>query len=86
MALHLLKQKIIACANMFPITSFYTWEGELREENEEVLLLKTREELFEKVRQEVERVHSYSVPCITKIAVEPNSAYARWLDGQVAHK
>lgn len=84
--LHLLEQKLIACANMFPIKSIYSWEEKMMEEKEVVLILKTREELFEQVKREIESIHSYTVPCIIKIFIEPNQAYAEWLNEQVRPK
>ncbi len=83
LARHLLEKKLIACANIFPITSVYRWEGKIAEEGEFVLIGKTFEEKFEKVKTEVEKIHPYKIPCITKIPVEPNKKYLDWLEGEI---
>lgn len=78
-ALQLLKKKLVACANVFPIDSAYWWKGKIEKEKEWVLILKTKKENWEKVKEETKRIHPYSVPCIAKIDVEANKEYEDWL-------
>ncbi len=81
-ARHLLQKRLIACANLFPSKSLYWWEGKIQEEKEVVLILKTRQSKVKKVKAEIEKIHSYSVPCITEIIVRPNEKYGKWLEEQ----
>ena len=78
-AKHLLEKNLIACANIFQINSLYWWDGTIADENEFVLIAKTSENNFEKVKNEVEKIHSYTVPCIIKIHVSSNKKYFDWL-------
>ena len=80
---HLLEKKLIACANFFPIKSMYSWKGKIQNENEFVLIVKTHDENYKKIEQEVKKIHSYKIPCITKISVLPNSQYGKWLNDQI---
>jgi periplasmic divalent cation tolerance protein len=80
---HVVEKKLAACANYFPVNSVYEWQGKLQEDNEFVLLLKTFDENFDKVKEEVEKIHSYDVPCILKIDVEANKEYRDWVKQQV---
>jgi periplasmic divalent cation tolerance protein len=82
-AKYLLDKKLIACANIFPIKSMYWWGDEVVSENEYVLILKTTEEKFEIVKNEVEKIHSYETPCIIKIKAEANEKYFKWLGDTV---
>ena len=82
-AKHLLEKKLIACANIYPINSIYWWKGKITEETEVVLIAKTLESNFEKVKSEVEKIHSYKVPCIIKIPVSSNKKYFDWLKGEL---
>jgi len=75
----LLKQNLVACANFLPVKSMYKWEGKINEEKEIVVILKTNKSLFNSVKREISLIHSYSVPCITKIDVYPNQKYVQWL-------
>jgi periplasmic divalent cation tolerance protein len=78
-ALHLLKKRLIACSNIFPIESFYWWKGRIKNAKEVVLIVKTRKENFKKVKNEIKKIHSYSIPCIIKFDVEANKEYEEWL-------
>ena len=80
---HLLEKKLIACANIFPIESLYWWEGKIAEENEFVAIVKTTEKNFEKVKNEVEKLHPYTIPCIIKIPVRSNEKFFNWLKSEV---
>lgn len=80
---HLLKKRLIACANIFPINSLYWWEGKITEDNEFVLIAKTTNTNFEKVKKEVEKIHSYKIPCIIKIPVSSNKKFFNWLKREV---
>ncbi len=82
-AKYLLKERLIACANIFSINSLYWWENTIADENEFVLIAKTTEENFEVVKREVEKIHPYSIPCIVKIPVSSNEKYFAWLKGEI---
>ncbi len=83
-AKHLIDKKLIACANIYSgINSIYQWKGEIADEEEFVLIAKTIDKNFEKVKKEVESVHSYTVPCIGKIPVEFNDKYSEWLKSEI---
>lgn len=79
-AKHLLDKKLIACANIHgPVDSIYPWKGKMADEIEYILIAKTIEENFEKVKKEVESIHSYTIPCIVKIPVIANKKYVAWV-------
>jgi len=77
---HLLEKKLIACANIHPIESMYWWENKIQEDNEVVIIAKTKDENYEKVKKEVKKLHSYDVPCVLKIDAEANEEYTDWVD------
>jgi periplasmic divalent cation tolerance protein len=81
--LHLLKKRLVACANFFPIESAYWWKSKIERTKEYVLIVKTLEKNFEKVKKEIKKIHPYTVPCITKINVEANEDYEKWLNEEV---
>ncbi len=86
-ATHLLKKKLIACANIFDnVNSLYKWKGKVVDENETILVAKTVESKWSKVKSEVEKIHPYSIPCIIKISVESNKKYFDWVKREVRTK
>lgn len=79
-AKHLLKKNLIACANIYnDVDSLYYWEGKLADEKEFILIGKTTEDKYEAIKEEVDKIHSYTTPCIIKIPIQANEKYAGWL-------
>ncbi|MEM7825324.1 MAG: divalent cation tolerance protein CutA [Candidatus Aenigmatarchaeota archaeon] len=83
LALQLLKKKLIACANVFPVESFYLWKGKIEKSKEYVIIAKTIKENFEKIKEEVKKIHEYKVPLIARIEVKANKEYERWVRKEV---
>lgn len=80
---HLLNEKLIACANLFPITSTYHWKGSIETAQEIVAILKTRIEHWDAVKKYIEENHPYETPCIIKLVeVEANDSYASWIQAE----
>ena len=62
----LVEEKLAACANIVPrIRSIYRWKGEVHDEAESLLLIKTPTALFPALQARVRELHSYEVPEIT---------------------
>ncbi len=76
---HLLKKKLIACANFFPISSMYRWREKMESGQEFCLILKTVEKNYSIIVKEVEMMHSYEVPCIAKVDILFNKKYGKWV-------
>ena len=83
---HLLEKKLIACANIFPVSSMYRWQGRIADEKEVVLLLKTEKKLAKKVETEVKRLHKYTIPCILQMPVKVNKEYERWVRKEISER
>ncbi len=75
----LIEEKLIACANIFPIESLYKWNGKVQDGKEAVLLCKTRDGYYGDVARRVTEMHSYDVPAIIKINAGVNKSYGDWL-------
>jgi periplasmic divalent cation tolerance protein len=68
---------------MFPIESMYWWQGQIVEDEEVVLVAKTRRERFEAVREYIKEVHSYEVPAIICLpTAEVDERYLAWLQSE----
>jgi periplasmic divalent cation tolerance protein len=79
------EQKLAACANVLPqMESIYHWGGDIEESKECVLILKTKENLFGKVRDFVLSQHSYDCPCVVSLPVKDGSAaFLKWIENNV---
>ena len=83
---HLLKLKLIACVNYFPIESAYWWKGKIENAKEIVSLVKSKKGNWEKIKSEVTKIHPYETPCIMKVDVESNKDYEKWINKVKMHK
>ena len=79
----LLKKQLIACANIFPVESMYRWKRNIVHEKEWVTLCKTTGKQYAHIQKEVRAIHPYTIPCIIKIPISANTAYGKWLNGQL---
>lgn len=79
-ASQLVAQRLAACVQMSNINSVYEWEGEVCFDNEVLMLIKTREAIFENVKAKIEELHSYDLPEIIKIKIDDgNEGYMKWI-------
>ena len=77
----LIKEKLAACVNIHPIKSIYRWEGQIQEEDEVAMFVKTKSELANKVIKRVKELHSYEVPCIVCLPIEKGYPdYLKWIE------
>jgi periplasmic divalent cation tolerance protein len=66
----LVESRLAACVNILPgVRSLYRWQGALESSDEFLLIIKSSRELFEALRAEIERLHSYEVPEIVALPV-----------------
>ena len=77
----LMKHKLAACVSMIEnVKSVFSWDGEICEEKEILMMIKTRRNLYGKVKLVVEELHSYSVPEIIALPiVDCSEDYLKWL-------
>jgi len=76
----LVRERLAACANYFPIKSFFMWQGQYETEKEYVILAKTTEKKFDALKARIIEAHEYELPCILKIIAEANEEYAKWVE------
>lgn len=79
---YLLDKKLIACSNFLPIEANFWWNDKIDSTNEIVSILKTKKENWDIVKDEIEKLHPYKIPCIMKIEVEANKSYEDWIESE----
>jgi periplasmic divalent cation tolerance protein len=77
-------EKLAACANILgEVTSVYEWQGEVHEDAEVALVLKSRTELFDDLCARIRDLHGYDCPCIVAWPIEAGSQdYLSWIVDQ----
>lgn len=82
----LVEDRLAACVNRVKsVQSIYRWQGKIECSDEELLIVKTRRDLFDRVKEKVQRLHSYSVPEIIALPIVAGSeSYLRWLEDELS--
>jgi periplasmic divalent cation tolerance protein len=75
------EKRLAACATLIPeARSVYRWKGRVEEADEALLILKTREELFQRLERLVAENHPYTVPEIISLKIdEGHIPYLEWI-------
>ncbi|MBI2181186.1 MAG: divalent-cation tolerance protein CutA [Deltaproteobacteria bacterium] len=81
----LVEERLAACVNRIAqVQSVYRWQGKVEQSAEELLVIKTRADLFAALENRVRELHSYSVPEVIALPIMNGSeAYLKWLGEQV---
>ena len=85
-ARRLVEKKFAACVNVLPgVRSIYHWKGAVEDSKEVLLLIKSRRELFDELRVELEKLHSYEVPEVIALQiVDGAESYLGWMERELA--
>lgn len=85
LARRLVESRLAACVNVVrSVRSIYRWKGDIVEEREVLLIVKTKKKLFTELKGTVLKSHSYTTPEIISLPVVDGSAqYLQWIDKSV---
>jgi periplasmic divalent cation tolerance protein len=83
----LLDRRLIACGTVVPGTrSLYRWEGQVADEREAVVLLKTRRDRLADLERAFGELHPYRVPELLALPVGHGlEKYLRWIDAETGN-
>jgi periplasmic divalent cation tolerance protein len=85
---YLLNKRLTACVNIFPeaIQPFFFWppkSEKIDDSKENVLIVKSTLDKYDKIEEEVIKIHSYDTPCILAIPViAVADKYWNWLESE----
>jgi len=82
----LVSERLAACGNLLPgLRSIYAWEGEIHDEPEVLLLLKTTADRVDDLAARVSALHPYDVPEVVALAIDAGlPTYLAWIGESVA--
>jgi periplasmic divalent cation tolerance protein len=82
----LVGERLAACVNVLPgVRSIYRWQGEVQEDAEALLVLKTRADRAAALAARVRDLHPYDVPEVIELAAAGGSeAYLDWVIAESA--
>lgn len=78
----LIKNKLVACANMIEnVTSVFWWEAKIDNAKEVLLIAKSKKAQLRKITSLVKSLHSYQVPEIIALPILGGyKPYLDWID------
>ena len=81
MAKALVEGRLAACVNIVKqIRSVYRWQGRIADEQEVLMIAKTRKGLFADLVRRIQELHSYTVPEVIALPiVDGFEEYLAWL-------
>lgn len=81
-ATNLLQQKLVACVNISgKMSSLYHWQGEIAEDSEFLMLMKTSSTKINQLRDTLLDLHPYDVPEFIVLNIEDGaSQYLNWIN------
>ena len=84
-ARQIVEKRLAACVNIVGgVRSIYWWEGRIQDDEEELLVIKTRRDAVESLIGQIKGIHPYSVPEILVVPViAGNSDYMKWVLDEV---
>ena len=76
----LLRRNLAACVNLVPVDSMFLWQGEIQEEEEVLMIIKTRSETFDDLLAAVREIHTNETPEIIGMPIVMGSRdYLKWI-------
>lgn len=83
-AKNLVTKHLAACVNIVPsVTSIYEWNGQVCCDEELMVFIKIHKDLFEDVKEEILKYHSYDLPAVVSIPIEDGyKPFLKWVDEQ----
>ncbi|HME72470.1 MAG TPA: divalent-cation tolerance protein CutA [Myxococcota bacterium] len=80
------EERLAACVNLVPgVRSIYRWAGAVQEDDEVLLVIKTREDRVAALSRRVHELHPYELPELIAVGVLGGSErYLEWLRGEAA--
>ena len=80
----LLENRLAVCTNYFPIHCMYRWQGEIKQGHEVVLIIKTIDEMRDKMESVLKKHITYT-HFIAELAVNSiNDSFLQWLNAEVS--
>ena len=81
----LVEKRLAACVNLIPgIQSIYRWRGAVEHSKEVVLVIKSSRELFDRLRGELLKIHSYELPEVIALQiVDGAEEYLQWMEREL---
>jgi len=80
----LVKERLVAGVHLYPIEAIFHWKQEIVHRDEYVAVVQSSIKIWPLLRNRIEQLHSFEVPCIMMVEAEVNDSFGRWIDAETA--
>ena len=81
----LVRKRLAACVNIFPMDLIYSWREKIVKEKGVAVIIKTRKENFKKIEKFILKNHPDETPCILEMPINRvTKKYLHWLNKETA--
>ena len=76
----LIEKRLAACVQVQTIESYYHWQGKVNQDQEKLVMIKTKVALYKNVEADILANHDYDTPEIIQLPVTAGYAdYLNWI-------
>jgi len=78
----LVNEKLAACVNVITgVQSIFRWQGKIDNANENILVIKTKDNLYNELEERIKELHPYELPEIISVSIEKGlPKYLDWIN------
>jgi periplasmic divalent cation tolerance protein len=77
----LVAERLVACGNIIRVNSIYRWQGAIEEAGEALIIFKTTDDAWPRLKERVAQLHPYDVPELLLIGLDDGHApYLNWVE------
>ena len=80
----LVEERLAACVQTYPVRSVYRWKGEVQEDQEWQIAIKTTQDRCEALERRIRELHPYELPELARTSTQASPEYASWLRESVS--
>lgn len=85
LATSVIEARLAACAQTIAISSCYHWDGKVVDDEEQMILFKTKSEKYSELENRILSLHPYDTPEIVRLPVTGGSSkYLAWINREVS--
>ena len=77
----LVNEKLAACVNVIPgVQSIFRWQDKIDNANENILIIKTKDSLYDELEVRIKELHQYELPEIISVPIDKGlNKYLDWI-------
>ena len=77
----LVNEKLAACVNVIPgVQSIFRWQDKIDNANENILIIKTKDSLYDELEVRIKELHPYELPEIISVPIDKGlNKYLDWI-------